>query len=40
MGAVDWIAERWTLFHHEKPRFPTAKRAKVELRVVVDAGAP
>ena len=32
MVAVDWIAERWTLFHHEKPRFPTSKRAKVELR--------
>jgi hypothetical protein len=31
MVAVDFIADRRTLFHHEKPLFPTAKRAKVEL---------
>jgi hypothetical protein len=32
MVAVDFIADRRTLLHRERPLFPTSKRAKVELR--------
>jgi hypothetical protein len=31
MVAVSLVTDRRVLLHHEKPRFPTSKRAKVEL---------
>jgi hypothetical protein len=32
MVAVGLVLDRRVLLHHEMPPFPTAKRAKVELR--------